>query len=780
MLHEGLNGMSKSREITISYDGEGVKGKLSRIIFAVLLGILFAVELFAPLEYFLILIMCAVISVISGALIQSLLQSKWCKLGIALIVVACPLVIYAAFAKVWLNGGTIILNSIIESWNRKNGTMYYLYVANDANVDASVMLFAISVFIVIVLGLNLMIYTRLHSGVILMNFLVFAYYVVGNGGDNIAVIIAMVAVLVAYIAIMDADRELVKKSKAYWCILASCVAIGVAVIVVAIGLIPDNHIETVRRKLVKEVEAVTFGSPDLTDGDLTNISDRNDDETVRLKVTTDCNDTLYLKGFVGATYNGSGWSDLPYEAYQGDNKDMQQYLLDNKYSPLTMLTMFIALSDGYDSDTFDVKEVSYKVENVSASSKYIYTPYTCQSGTFGYYNNVNKDLNVRNSLVEQIDMYEFSTLEIGVKEYIDLYNNGCLTDKNALVVNSKYLDVEQTYHEYVDKYYLDVPVELQSYFDTHLDSREFEGAAETITYVRDYLKNGIVYSDKLEYKYSGSGDFIVELLDENKQGYSVHYATVATMMFRYYGIPARYVEGYRRAATGVSETSLCAKNAHAWVEIYRYGMGWVPIEVTPGYYVETENQELPAADENVTPPVTPPIPPVQDVEDGGNNINSGNDNPPPAENDADNWLHQLLMISLWLLLVVVLILLVILIRRKVILCKQNKRIKGEDWKDSILLMATLTWRLCIRGGIMVDSTCPDESSEEMDKMFKADIKMDFGKFTEIIKRAKYSKDQKLEDDFIVVKAYMDVVKTKVYKKASIGKKLRLKYIDVLC
>lgn len=43
----------------------------------------------------------------------------------------------------------------------------------------------------------------------------------------------------------------------------------------------------------------------------------------------------------------------------------------------------------------------------------------------------------------------------------------------------------------------------------------------------------------------GSGvDFVLNFLDGTRKGYSVHYATAAAMMFRYYGIPARYVEGF--------------------------------------------------------------------------------------------------------------------------------------------------------------------------------------------------------------------------------------------
>ena len=75
------------------------------------------------------------------------------------------------------------------------------------------------------------------------------------------------------------------------------------------------------------------------------------------------------------------------------------------------------------------------------------------------------------------------------------------------------------------------------------------------------------------------------------------------------GIPARYVEGYvlntdnaeyvRNTETGKLYT-LTDNDAHAWVEIYRSGYGWVPIEVTKGRVVIEENdfeEEMPDDEE---------------------------------------------------------------------------------------------------------------------------------------------------------------------------------------
>ena len=87
--------------------------------------------------------------------------------------------------------------------------------------------------------------------------------------------------------------------------------------------------------------------------------------------------------------------------------------------------------------------------------------------------------------------------------------------------------------------------------------------------------------------------------------------------------------------------------------------------------------------------------------------------------------------------------------------------------------------MCKRGEIAIEQTNPDECIEEMNGKFKSEIKMDFKKFTDILKRVKYSDGLKEDDEYIVVKAYMDVVRNGIYQKSSIGKKLRIKYIDVL-
>ncbi len=102
-------------------------------------------------------------------------------------------------------------------------------------------------------------------------------------------------------------------------------------------------------------------------------------------------------------------------------------------------------------------------------------------------------------------------------------------------------------------------------------------------------------------------DFVEYFLTRQKRGFCVHFASSAVLLLRTMGVPARYVEGYCIPATlvsegkavpaqtlsdwyegpsvldeqGVIEVSVNDSYAHAWVEIYMEGYGFVPFEVTP-------------------------------------------------------------------------------------------------------------------------------------------------------------------------------------------------------
>ncbi len=120
---------------------------------------------------------------------------------------------------------------------------------------------------------------------------------------------------------------------------------------------------------------------------------------------------------------------------------------------------------------------------------------------------------------------------------------------------------------------------------TALVARLVEGAQTPYQRVRaisDYLTdrdNGFVYS--LATAPGTSDDDLVNFLD-GKTGYCEQYAGAMAAMVRKAGVPARMVLGYTPGqAQGDGVRLITTDDAHAWVEVYFDGLGWVPFDPTP-------------------------------------------------------------------------------------------------------------------------------------------------------------------------------------------------------
>ncbi len=107
-------------------------------------------------------------------------------------------------------------------------------------------------------------------------------------------------------------------------------------------------------------------------------------------------------------------------------------------------------------------------------------------------------------------------------------------------------------------------------------------------------------------------DGVENFLRNTKEGYCVQFASATALLLRELGIPARYVEGY--VANGLRKTSsqefiydgyIRDYQAHAWVEVYFDGVGWIQYETTPQYYTGMYGADTSTGSSTVNPP--PPI-----------------------------------------------------------------------------------------------------------------------------------------------------------------------------
>ncbi|WP_026834941.1 transglutaminase-like domain-containing protein [Eubacterium xylanophilum] len=120
------------------------------------------------------------------------------------------------------------------------------------------------------------------------------------------------------------------------------------------------------------------------------------------------------------------------------------------------------------------------------------------------------------------------------------------------------------------------------------------------------------FEDNFTYSYNAGDpptgwDFTEYFLTQNKRGVCTHFATATTLILRRLGIPCRFVSGYvvtypdvlrgknrpdlkyedyyqgysELQQSIVKDVNVEYANAHAWVEVYQEGKGWIVVDTTP-------------------------------------------------------------------------------------------------------------------------------------------------------------------------------------------------------
>ena len=161
--------------------------------------------------------------------------------------------------------------------------------------------------------------------------------------------------------------------------------------------------------------------------------------------------------------------------------------------------------------------------------------------------------------------------------------------------------MEASYAAYAASRYTAVPDgydELQALCDEAKKDQKLTEAADIGDYIRAYLNTNYQYNASAPQPPEGA-DPIRYFLTESKQGYSVQFASAAVVIFRMFGLPARYVVGYAAPQSlftqqedGNWHAILQDDNAHAWAEVYISGQGWTPMEMTPGVLVSAQQADL--------------------------------------------------------------------------------------------------------------------------------------------------------------------------------------------
>lgn len=347
-------------------------------------------------------------------------------------------------------------------------------------------------------------------------------------------------------------------------------------------------------------------------------------------------ETVYLRGYIGQEYTGSSyelgsetdfanaaasWKTegnasvyvqnlsflrmMYYENYSGDEEAADE---DSASPDDVSADEGSASLDDVSADNSSVVSGGLQttsntilVENLNANSKYTYVPYYAFIND--YYQIYGGDGYVGGQTAQQdiFPCYWRSSYQEAMEARRDADTEGGVLDR-----------VEASYRAYCTQHDLEVPEEglerlkeeCAAVAEEEKWNQTTSGGAEQLLWARaDEIEEIRIYIlrrllSECEYELDVDAlpegeDFIEYFLYESQEGYSTHFAAAATMMFRMFGVPARYVVGYvapRELFTlnenGTYTAVLEDDNAHAWTEIYLPFLGWTPVEVTPGMEAE--------------------------------------------------------------------------------------------------------------------------------------------------------------------------------------------------
>lgn len=303
------------------------------------------------------------------------------------------------------------------------------------------------------------------------------------------------------------------------------------------------------------------------------------DPTEDVVMQVEADSSLLLRGTIKRTYTGYSWVDDQVKArylyYDFTHRNVRSSVFDAESAK--------------DSEGFVTRNAS--VEMLAEGTSTLFVPAQMSEFEMGladavYYNSAGEIFLTRD--VANGDAYSFTARVPRSEEALI-----AAAAKKAGVQDNRYQAALNDYTALpggVDARVYALAVEL---------TQHTNNPAEKAYAIQNHLARNYRYT--LDGGYPDAGkDFVSWFLLESKEGYCSYFASSMAVMCRIAGIPARYVEGYYVPALPGGETIVTGKNAHAWVEVYLNGLGWVAFDPTARAVEQQFGED--ALDDSGTPP----------------------------------------------------------------------------------------------------------------------------------------------------------------------------------
>lgn len=331
----------------------------------------------------------------------------------------------------------------------------------------------------------------------------------------------------------------------------------------------NEIIADLKENITEEANAIRYGEKDLPEGKIKEGIALSEEK--RLTVFVSEKGKYYLKGYVGSEYHENRWEPLEGKEYGEKYEGIFNRYRSDGFHPLAQLYSYCEAAgrqqNGLEKEE---KEGTIVVENIGAYERYQYLPYGVDFSSIQSLDTLYRDLNLQKKFWGNRED-EKNTYKICMIDEDSLLKTAGVDWQKQTITDEKvraYADMEMDYRKFVKKHYLALSKKAKE---------------EVAPYVPQKKDNLVSYIEKIRSSLKNAGK-------EKGDWDALQYASLGTLAFRAANIPARYVEGYEavtsdeKDANGNYRADVTGQNAHAWVEIYCDGVGWLPVDVTPGHY----------------------------------------------------------------------------------------------------------------------------------------------------------------------------------------------------
>lgn len=355
------------------------------------------------------------------------------------------------------------------------------------------------------------------------------------------------------------------------------------------AFVPKGELKAVqdlRNQIEEEIYGFRYGEKTLPEGNLYLAGELLQKRGEMLLVHSDQSKSLYLKNYSGGNYVSGHFEALSDADYGEEHAGMFRWLSGEGFDPFTQVAQYYAL--GAEADRPEVNELRIRAEGAGRAR--LYVPVSLDG------------IRGRRSL-EKNDQWIESRGIRGLREYTITEVSGSRPAELSVTADwvsnpqneeqEAYCEAESVYRDFVYEKYTELDSEMydlmQQWFWEDYTS-EGDGIYSAVTQIRNRLRDRTNYTAVPERAPEGE-DPIRYFLTQSRQGNAMLYAATAVEAFRAHGIPARYAEGYYVSEQALAESkdgtvSVLGEDAHAWAEVYFDGIGWMPVDVTPGYYYD--------------------------------------------------------------------------------------------------------------------------------------------------------------------------------------------------